>query len=213
MSERLRTVPASNEPDRRSVIHALGFVCVDGDGFVSGAGGPSERWIGAERRSVSGSAVPADIGGSIAVGRTGISVELELIVVDDSLRPTPGCLVEVWHADAHGSRCCGVDLAGSGPAASAVRGAQPTDSQGIARFETIYPGWTAGRATHLHFRVCRDDGIRLASRFAFDDALSDLVHATPPYVARGPNPIATLHDRRFGAGHPLFLELSVGSRA
>ena len=33
------------------------------------------------------------------------------------------------------------------------RGVQMTDSTGLARFTTIYPGWYSGRITHVHFRV------------------------------------------------------------
>jgi hypothetical protein len=34
-----------------------------------------------------------------------------------------------------------------------LRGVQLTDSAGLAQFDTIFPGWYRGRATHIHVRV------------------------------------------------------------
>jgi protocatechuate 3,4-dioxygenase beta subunit len=34
-----------------------------------------------------------------------------------------------------------------------LRGVQLTDSQGLAEFATLYPGWYAGRAIHIHLKV------------------------------------------------------------
>ena len=34
-----------------------------------------------------------------------------------------------------------------------LRGVQQTDEDGIVEFETIVPGWYAGRAPHIHIRV------------------------------------------------------------
>ncbi len=33
---------------------------------------------------------------------------------------------------------------------TALRGIQPTDSHGIASFDTLLPGHYSGRATHIH---------------------------------------------------------------
>ena len=34
-----------------------------------------------------------------------------------------------------------------------LRGVQQTDEDGIVEFETIVPGWYAGRTPHIHLRV------------------------------------------------------------
>ena len=34
-----------------------------------------------------------------------------------------------------------------------LRGHQKTNSKGVARFATIYPGWYQGRAPHIHMKV------------------------------------------------------------
>jgi protocatechuate 3,4-dioxygenase beta subunit len=34
-----------------------------------------------------------------------------------------------------------------------LRGVQFTNKQGVAEFETLYPGWYAGRTTHIHVKV------------------------------------------------------------
>jgi protocatechuate 3,4-dioxygenase beta subunit len=34
-----------------------------------------------------------------------------------------------------------------------LRGVQVTDAKGVAEFATLYPGWYAGRAIHIHVKV------------------------------------------------------------
>ena len=34
-----------------------------------------------------------------------------------------------------------------------LRGVVPTDSAGIAEFDSVVPGWYAGRAVHVHVKV------------------------------------------------------------
>ena len=36
---------------------------------------------------------------------------------------------------------------------SRILGMQLTNASGVATFDTIYPGWYTGRATHIHVRV------------------------------------------------------------
>jgi hypothetical protein len=69
------------------------------------------------------------------------------------------------------------------------RSDQLTDGEGLARFMTIYPGWYPGRAVHIHFKIRSAAGGGRAHEFTsqlfFDDALTDQVHARPPYAGRG----------------------------
>lgn len=38
-----------------------------------------------------------------------------------------------------------------------LRGVQQTDEDGMVEFETIVPGWYAGRTPHIHIRVSTHD--------------------------------------------------------
>jgi len=48
---------------------------------------------------------------------------------------------------------------------------QFTDSRGAVSFETIYPGWYTGRATHIHFKVLLDSRNVLTGQMYFPDAV------------------------------------------
>jgi protocatechuate 3,4-dioxygenase beta subunit len=95
--------------------------------------------------------------------------------------PLAGATVDVWHCDAFGAysdaRNPGADTVGR----KFLRGYQATDATGTARFTTIYPG----RAVHIHFKIRTAQGQEFTSQIYFDDALTDRVHAQPPYAARG----------------------------
>jgi len=98
--------------------------------------------------------------------------------------PLADALVEVWHCDAAGIY--------SGTSAAIgkrfLRGYQPTDSGGEARFLTIYPGWYPGRAIHIHFKVVAKNaaGHRVAftSQLYFDEAVNAVIMSQPPYATR-----------------------------
>lgn len=93
-----------------------------------------------------------DIRSSIAGlgGRAqGVPLELELRVVDAAgCVPLPGRAVYLWQCDALGaySMYDREDV-------NYLRGLQPVDAEGIARFTTIVPGCYGGRAPHVHFEV------------------------------------------------------------
>ncbi|QXJ21158.1 protocatechuate dioxygenase [Actinomadura graeca] len=67
--------------------------------------------------------------------------------------------------------------------ATYLRGAQPTDASGIARFTTIYPGWYVSRTSHVHVKVHRERRNVLTAQLYLDDGLSDEIHTTvAPYT-------------------------------
>ena len=41
----------------------------------------------------------------------------------------------------------------SGNSGNFLRGIQRTNASGVARFETIFPGWYRGRTPHIHMKV------------------------------------------------------------
>jgi protocatechuate 3,4-dioxygenase beta subunit len=98
--------------------------------------------------------------------------------------PLTGAYLDVWHCDA-----AGVYSDVSGASRKFLRGYQVTDANGVASFETIYPGWYNGRAVHIHFKLRLYAGstrtYEFTSQFFFDDAFTDSVYTQSPYASRG----------------------------
>lgn len=82
--------------------------------------------------------------------KTGIplTVKLKLVNANNLCTPVSG-YVYIWHCDKDGN------YSGYSPEVGKTycRGVQYTDTNGVASFTTIYPGWYAGRITHIHFQV------------------------------------------------------------
>ncbi len=99
--------------------------------------------------------------------------------------PLPGAIVDVWHCDAAGVYSDVADPHGSTVGHRFLRGFQTTDAGGLVAFTTIYPGAYPGRAVHVHFKVRTPANAgrshEFTSQLFFDDALTDRVHARPPY--------------------------------
>ncbi len=76
-----------------------------------------------------------------------------------------------------------------------IIGQQVTDSKGIATFDTIYPGWYDGRATHVHVKVhigsnltniggaiyAKGGHVSHTGQIFFDDELTDTIARISPY--------------------------------
>jgi protocatechuate 3,4-dioxygenase beta subunit len=120
--------------------------------------------------------------------------------------PLAGAQVDVWHCDAAG-RYSDVRGFGSGPSTAGqqfLRGYQLTDATGAAQFVTIYPGYYAGRAVHVHFKV-RTEGAAgrkygFTSQLYFDEALTERVFAVEPYAGRGGRWLRNADDGIFRDG-------------
>jgi protocatechuate 3,4-dioxygenase beta subunit len=123
--------------------------------------------------------------------------------------PLPGLLVDVWHCDHLGVYSDVEDPGFNTVGKRFLRGYQVTDAHGIARFKTIYPGWYHGRTVHVHFKIrskpSSTSGFEFTSQLYFDDALTDEVHARPPYAAKGQRSQRNSGDRIFSRGGPQLL--------
>jgi protocatechuate 3,4-dioxygenase beta subunit len=85
----------------------------------------------------------------------GTPMTLELTIRDlaDGGRPLPGAAVYAWHCDRRGR----YSLYSQGATdQNYLRGVQVTDSTGLVRFTSIFPGCYAGRWPHIHFEVYPD---------------------------------------------------------
>jgi hypothetical protein len=75
-----------------------------------------------------------------------------------------------------------------------LRGVQATDSSGVARFTTVFPGCSFGRMPHIHFEIYPGlDAITspsrrvLTSQLAFPRPPCDAVYAISGYAASASN--------------------------
>ena len=124
----------------------------------------------------------------ITEGFAGIPLELGFRVVDEQGKPQHGAIVDVWHCDANGVYSGfagqGDDLSISAVGKSFLRGRQTTNASGDVLFRTIYPGWYAGRTTHIHFKVSYDTRTALTTQFFLPDSLSEFLYTQLPQYKR-----------------------------
>ena len=142
----------------------------------------------------------------------GVPLDLFINVLDTSrgCRPMNGVAVDIWHANAHGLYSDEPAQSASGGTSSAnadtrgedwLRGYQITGRDrglshrprdGQVSFRTVWPGWYAGRAIHIHVRVRKlsGSGATIAgytTQIFFSDAdNSRVLTAAQPYDARSP---------------------------
>ena len=125
--------------------------------------------------------------------RTGLplSCKLRVINVNADCQPVAGARVDIWHCDKDGyysgfvndGYLGSIDNTGK----TFLRGIQRTNANGIVAFQTIYPGWYPGRATHIHLEVIVDRETVKKTQIAFPDSLNRKVYATPGYLEHGQN--------------------------
>lgn len=146
-----------------------------------------------------------DIRSDPSNGATKQGVPLTLVLRTASIGsagcvPLAGAIVDIWHCDAAGI----YSDVGNAEGKKFLRGYQITDAKGEARFITIYPGWYPGRTVHIHFKVRgkaqSGRSYELTSQLYFDDAVTDRVHAQPPYAARAERRVTNNRDGLFRHG-------------
>jgi protocatechuate 3,4-dioxygenase beta subunit len=120
---------------------------------------------------------------NITEGKPGTPLDLRLTVVDASTcKPIKSAVVDIWHADALGVYSGAI---ANNPGTNFMRGVQKTDNAGLARFQSVYPGWYQGRAVHIHVKVHLGGNVVHTGQFFFKDTLTDAVYKQSPYNARG----------------------------
>ena len=74
--------------------------------------------------------------------------------------PISGAGIYIWHCDKDGIYSGYATSTNAGSTSTTfLRGVQVTGSDGQVIFTTIYPGWYAGRITHIHAQVHLNDGL------------------------------------------------------
>lgn len=119
--------------------------------------------------------------------RDGVALLITLTVQDQSedCAPLAGVYVDLWHCDAEGnySQYGGTQMQQTDYTnANFLRGRQTTDANGQVSFISIFPGWYASRAPHIHLEVLDSnlDSIRV-TQIAFPKDICDEVYATSGY--------------------------------
>lgn len=130
-----------------------------------------------------------------------------------SCTPFSGAIVDVWQCDALGVYSDVRDMSGDTRGKKFLRGYQVTNTKGSAEFLTIYPGWYAGRAVHIHFKIRNAPESKRAYEFTsqlyFDEAITDEVHKQAPYNGKGRRTTSNEMDLLFRRrGNQLMLPLS-----
>lgn len=150
--------------------------------------------------------------------RPGVLLNMEISI----LNKTKGCsglegaYVDVWHCDKDGnySEYGGTGMQTSNfTAVHFLRGRQQTDSMGLVKFKTIFPGWYPGRAPHIHVHVFTASGKSLLiTQIAFPKVICDTVYtkATNLYT-KGSNYTANEKDNVFSDGVNLQMPEIIGN--
>lgn len=134
----------------------------------------------------------------ITEGKSGVPLTLILNLVDinDGCSPIADAWIYAWHCDKDGvysgysNQTGGVNATGQ----VFLRGIQRTNSRGQVVFQTLYPGWYAGRITHIHFQVylsTLSGSATVTSQVAFPQAVTQAVYASSLYASRGQNTSVT----------------------
>ena len=134
----------------------------------------------------------------ITEGKTGVplTLRLKLVNVNGSCAPIANAAVYVWHCDKDGVYSgYSTSTNGNTLGQTFLRGIQVSDTNGEVTFTTIYPGWYAGRITHVHFQIYLADNLQVTatatSQIAFPLADTTAVYNSTLYVSRGQNTSVT----------------------
>jgi len=142
----------------------------------------------------------------VTEGQAGMPIVFTFTVVNtnNNCLVVPNARVDIWHCNkdgyysGYGNQTGGTFGLRDYTGETWLRGYQVTDVNGIAIFNSIYPGWYAGRATHIHLEVFINNKLKKPAQLAFPEVTSNKVHVMPLYAAHGLNTKTNLADGVFG---------------
>lgn len=142
----------------------------------------------------------------VTAGQTGLPLTLTFNVVNtnSSCAVVAGARVDIWHCNkdgyysGYGNQTGGVLGTKSYVGETWLRGYQIADANGQVIFNTIYPGWYQGRATHIHIEIFVNSVLKKTTQITFPETISDAVHVSSLYAAHGVNTMRNASDNIFG---------------
>ena len=154
-------------------------------------------------------------------GRTGVPLSVAITIknANSSCAALAGATVDIWHCDKDGYYS---EYGGSGmqsvnlTTVDFLRGRQTTDSTGTAGFTSIFPGWYAGRAPHIHVHVYSASGKSLLvtqMAFAYDTSNTVYTTAQSAGYTKGTQDTTNERDNVFSDGYTTELATLSGSVA
>jgi len=149
----------------------------------------------------------------VTEGKPGLPLTLVLTVVNanSGCSAVANANVEIWHCDAAGNYSEYSQPGFDGTGQTFLRGVQTTDSSGQVTFTTIYPGWYAGRVTHIHVDVFVNRALVKTTQVAFPESTTAAVYSTGVYASKGQNPTSIASDNVFSDGTQSEMATMTGS--
>jgi protocatechuate 3,4-dioxygenase beta subunit len=136
--------------------------------------------------------------------RTGVAFTVKITIQDknNSCAALADALVDIWHCDKDGSysEYGGTSMQSTDyTAVHFLRGRQATDSDGLAAFTSIFPGWYSGRAPHIHVHIYDASGKSLlVTQIAFPTDVCNTVYTTATqYYTKGTQDTSNASDNVF----------------
>jgi protocatechuate 3,4-dioxygenase beta subunit len=116
----------------------------------------------------------------ITEGKGGAPLRVTLKIFEAATcAPLPKARIDIWQCDGLGVYSGYARQAtGSTRGQTFLRGTQFADDDGVARFDTIYPGWYPGRTPHIHFKVLLDKTSLVTGQLYFPDPVTDRIYAS-----------------------------------
>jgi len=140
-------------------------------------------------------------GKDIAAGQAGQPLTVALRLIGSDCKPIPNGVVDIWACNADGYYSgYSSDPDKLPPILKVVlfghikpdtedrfcRGALRTDSDGIAEFNTVYPGFYYGQPIHMHFKAHVNGKNLVTSQAHFPEMWNERIMKTQPYSAKRP---------------------------
>lgn len=142
--------------------------------------------------------------GDIRSDRAGVPFTIRITVNNrnNGCAALAGAIVDIWHCDKDGyySEYGGTGMQSANfSSVHFLRGRQVTDAAGLVTFTSIFPGWYAGRAPHIHVHIYSASGNSLlVTQIAFPTNVCDTVYTTAThYYTRGKQDTANTRDNVF----------------
>lgn len=141
------------------------------------------------------------VGKDIAIGQPGKSLTIALRLIDKYCQPVSDGVIDVWACNAEGYYSgYSNDPDKIPPMIRAIvfghikpdtndrfcRGALRTDADGIAEFNTVYPGYYYGQPIHVHFKAHVNGTNLMTSQANFPEQTNQKIMQSAPYNAQRP---------------------------